>query len=310
MQLERGSFAGHETFPFRYTWLRKAVLLTAEDSGLFRQDDAMVRLGVGKNMVRSIRHWGLATKIIHEDPAVHDNRGRALVPTELGRNLFGPEGWDEYLEDPATLWLLHWQLASTPTPSTTWFWTFNHAPQLQFLKTELITWMGRLVEQQGWSRVANSSLKRDIDCFIRTYVPVRPTRSVPLEDTLDCPLVELGLMREQGKHNYQVMRGHQPSLPDHIFAYALVSYLMNLEVQTKTVPLDDVAFKPGSPGRVFCLSEPALLERVERLDAVTDGTLVYDETAGLRQLFVRELPDPMSLLADYFEEQAAEGRAA
>lgn len=300
LQLERGSFAGHETFPFRYTWLRKAVLAAEDDSGIFRRDDAMVELGVGKNMVRSIRHWGLATGMIHEDPEVHDNRGRALVPTMLGRSLFGEDGWDEYLEDPGTLWLLHWQLASTPSPSTTWFWTFNHAPQLQFEKSELITWMGRLVEQQGWSRVANSSLKRDIDCFIRTYVPVRPTRTMPLEDTLDCPLVDLGLMREQGKHTYQILRSHQPRLPDSIFAYALVDYLKRLDLNTKTVPLDDLAFKPGSPGRVFCLTEPALLERIEQIEVLTDGRLRYDETAGLRQLFVHDLQDPLEMLEVHY----------
>lgn len=306
-QFERGSFAGHETFPFRYTWLRKAVQLTRDDGGAFRSEDAMVRLGVGKNMVRSIRHWALACGVIHEDPSVRDNRGRILCPTDFGDLLIGDGGWDEYFEDPATMWLLHWQLASAATPSTTWFWTFNHAPQLRFTKAELTRWMSNLVEQQGWSRVAESSLRRDVDCFVRTYVPVRPTRTVPLEDTLDCPLVDLGLIREQAKGVFQIMRSDHPSLPDELFAYSLATFVERQQNPARTLPLDVVAFSAGAPGRVFCLSEEALLKRLERLATITDGAMLFDETAGLRQVMVNKLPDPNDLLERCYKRA---GRAA
>ena len=83
--IERGSFAGHETFPLRYAWLRKAVKHVESDPHVFGDDDAMVRLGVGKNMVRSIRHWALVCGVLEETPAVVNNRGRSLQPTPLGR---------------------------------------------------------------------------------------------------------------------------------------------------------------------------------------------------------------------------------
>ena len=66
-QIEHGSFAGHETFPFRYTWLRKAIDLVTADPEAFGREDAMVHLGVGKNMVRSMRHWAMAAGVIEED---------------------------------------------------------------------------------------------------------------------------------------------------------------------------------------------------------------------------------------------------
>ena len=300
MQLERGSFAGHETFPFRYAWLRKGVRLTVDDGGAFRSDDAMVRLGVGKNMVRSIRHWGMACGILEEDPSIRNNRGRVLRPTWLGQLLCGTGGWDEYFEHPATLWLLHWQLASSPAPSTTWFWAFNHAPQLRFTKAELTGWLSNLVEQQGWSRVSESSLRRDVDCFLRTYVPVRPTRTVPLEDTLDCPLVDLGLIREQAKGVFQIMRGDHLGLPDELFAYCLAQFIGQQSGAARTLPLETVAFSAGAPGRVFCLSENALLKRLEQLHVITDGALSFDETAGLRQVMVKEQVDPSKLLRRCF----------
>src|SRR3972149_1998131 len=110
-------FAGHETFTLRYGWLKKAVDAVNEDPLTFTRDDALVRLGVGKNMVRSIRHWGLATGILEEDSQAN-NRGRSIRPSPLGKLLFSRRGLDPYLEDPATLWLLHWQLAGSPESPT------------------------------------------------------------------------------------------------------------------------------------------------------------------------------------------------
>ena len=54
------------------------------------------------------------------DPAVIDAVAAALKAQP------GWAGLDPYLEDPATLWLLHWQIASNLGRATTWFWTFSH----------------------------------------------------------------------------------------------------------------------------------------------------------------------------------------
>ena len=101
----RVSFSGHETFPFRYTWLKKAVDAVGGDEYAFHADDAMVKFGVGKNMVSSMRHWGLATGMLEEGAARRGSRVKPFRATELGALLFRDEGWDPYLEDPGTLWL-------------------------------------------------------------------------------------------------------------------------------------------------------------------------------------------------------------
>src|SRR4051812_34721023 len=108
--VQRGSFAGHETFPLRYTWLHKAVREVTADPEVFGREDALVRFGVGKNMVRAIRHWGLVCGVLEEDRVIPSNRGRFLCATDLGKRLLGENGWDPYMEDPATLWILQWHL--------------------------------------------------------------------------------------------------------------------------------------------------------------------------------------------------------
>ena len=61
--------SGHETFPCRYTWLPKAVRGVAKNPRLlFDEPQAMVELGVGKNMVGSIRFWSQAADIVELKP--------------------------------------------------------------------------------------------------------------------------------------------------------------------------------------------------------------------------------------------------
>src|SRR5436309_10342574 len=111
------SFSGHETFPFRYPWLKKGFDAVREDGEVFVRDDAITTLGVGKNMVRSIRHWCLAAGILEEN-----REGLSgLRPTALGTLLLADAGLDPYLDDPATLWVLHWQIASDRSRASTWF---------------------------------------------------------------------------------------------------------------------------------------------------------------------------------------------
>src|SRR6266851_2769003 len=198
-QLTDVSFSGHETFPFRYAWMKKGVDAVRSDGGVFNRDEAMTLLGVGKNMVRSIRHWCLAAGVVEEFQPDTSVRRFVLRPTEMGESLFGDNGWDPYLEDLATLWILHWRIATNTSRSTTWFWAFSHVYEPEFTRDALTAALVRWVETAGWKRVAETSLKRDIDCFLRTYLPSRHAHANLLEDSLDCPLAELSLLREAGE---------------------------------------------------------------------------------------------------------------
>ena len=171
MSVGRMSFSGHESFPMRYSWLKKAVDGVAADPCAFSREDAMVRFGVGKNMVTSMRHWGLSLGMLKEACVDRKTRGRTLAVTALGASLFRDSGWDPFLEDPGTLWLLHWKLAGHPDRATTWWWVFNHYPSTEFTRQDLQQALESLVAQNEHSRVTSASLKRDIEVFVRTYAP-------------------------------------------------------------------------------------------------------------------------------------------
>ena len=96
-------FARHETFHPRYGWFRKAYSVAARDPHVFVGSNAPVEVGVGKNMTRSIRFWGLAAKLLVEDPEPPRPRSPGVVPTRMGHAIFGKSGWDPFMEDPGYL---------------------------------------------------------------------------------------------------------------------------------------------------------------------------------------------------------------
>ncbi len=289
----RLGFAGHETFPFRYGWLKKAVDAVRRDPQLLSNDQAMVELGVGKNMVQSIRYWGLATKVLSE------GQGRSLEVTPIGSLLL--EKWDPYLEDPASLWLIHWLLINNPARAAVWHLAFTRLNAPEFTKHQLLGSLVELKERYGL-RVQTSSLSRDIDCMVRCYVAVEAkSQKELLEDTFSCPLTELGLILPlRDGEGYRFAIGSKPTLPAEIVGYALLDYMNRVRQERNSIAFADCLYGVGSPGQVFKLDENALVEYLEVLSEISAGALELDDTAGLKQIYRRQTLEPMHLLERYY----------
>ena len=284
-------FSGHETFPFRYPWLKKGFDAVRGDAGVFVRDDAITTLGVGKNMVRAIRHWCLAARVLEE------SEKEGLRASRLGELLLADDGLDPYLEDPASLWLLHWQIATNRYRAATWFWAFSQYHEPEFTRESLYSALHNWTQTLPGKQVAETSLRRDVEVFLRTYVPARHGRAEVAEDSLDCPLIELGLITQPlGSQTYHFRRGRQQSLPDGILLYATLAFWDAVAPAAKTLALAELARQPGSPGRVFKIDESSLVERLETVERLTEGAVTYGETAGLRQLYRRGQVDPLGAL--------------
>ena len=188
-------FSGHQSFALRHTWLTKGVTACADDPAVFSAPDALVRLGVGKNMVEAIKYWCLATRVI--EPSV--SRRTCYEPTDLGRLLFvGEDAWDPYLEDQGSLWLLHWLMATNQTMASTAWYAFNHWLGLEFTRVGLENALSTLAKQKG-TRVAPNSISRDVAVFIRTYSGASGERGESPEDRVDSPLAELRLVHHDAE---------------------------------------------------------------------------------------------------------------
>jgi hypothetical protein len=294
----RPQFAGHETFPIRALWLKKAYDAVADgaDRSIFTANDAIVRFGVGKNMAQAMRHWVLASGFVADAEGM-------MSPTPLGAALLDDEhGLDPYLEHSASLWLLHLALAGSPEMTTTWFWAFNIFGSLSFDRDGLTRGLLTLADERGWKRVAPVTIKRDVDCFIRSYVT--RARGVFIEDAVEPVLVELGLIRPSAiGEAFEFVRGPKASLPDAIFAIALDRFWREMHAEASTLSVEAVCYGRGSPGRVFKLDEESVVERLIRIDEATRGALTWSETAGLKQVVRKSSVDEVAVLSGAYRAE-------
>lgn len=306
------AFARHETFHLRFGWLRKGFTAASQDPGAFSKPDATVELGVGKNMVNAIRYWCQAYKVIEEAPNPDRPRLPHFQPSAFGRQLLGEGGWDPWLEDPASLWLLHWKMLAPGTASLApvWWIAFNLFTQEQFEEYQLSDLVVELSAAAGWKSVMESSIKKDVDCLLRTFA-VRRTGRQTMDDILDCPTRQLGLIAPAvgEAKSWRFVTGPKPSLPPAIVAYACLDFLADVGRNERTISIARLANDPGAPGRAFRLTESNLY------DILVDSTktlrqMRVAEPAGLRQLIVDE--DVVTLrdqvVSDYY--RASQEKAA
>ena len=291
-------FSGHETFPIRYGWLKKAfdAVRATEDSGadnreVFTGDDAIARFGVGKNMVAAMRHWATVTGVIRES-----RDRRRFVTTEMGRRVFANDGLDPFMEDSTTAWLIHWRLCGNAT-KTTWYWAFHHFPSLSFDRDTLVQGLQKLADDCHWTRASLATIRRDVSCFTRTYVAHGGTGSYSVEDGLESPLTELGLIRSTGRRDgFRFVRGPKPSLGAGVFGLAVTEYWNKAFRTSNTLSFEALAHEPGCPGRAFQLEANDVVEMLVALEEATRGVYQWSETAGLKQLIrTRPLSDEETL---------------
>lgn len=283
-------------------WLKKGVDAVMDDPNVFASEEATVTLGVGKNMVASIRHWCQTAGLIKPK---HDAQ-RGLKVTSLGEAILAEDGLDPYLDDPVTLWLIHWQIARERDRATTWFWAFNVFNQLEFTSDSLTNGVMDWAERHKKSTrpLSANTIKRDVNCFIRTYCPSPSLKkNAVLEDTFECPLVELNLIVKLADENrYQFQRCAKLTLPGEVVAWAIARFWEEQRFSNKdNLSFSELMYAESSPGRVFKLDEDSMTLYLERLDAITDRTFQYDETAGLKQLFRRGNVDSIKLLEEAYE---------
>jgi hypothetical protein len=278
-------FSGHETFPLRQMWLKKAFERMI-DGGLikkstFTDESAIAAFGVGKNMVSSIRHWALACGIMFED-------GEGYRVGGLAMEILRDGGLDPYAENPTTAWLAHWQLAGRCYRSTTWHWVFNHVTAPTFTRQELEEPLARYARDlDPKHRLSNSTLSRDLETCLRSYAP-RAAGGSP-EDFAEPLLGELGLLQEVHKGQYAFRRGPKASLHDGVFAYALIDFWDRTADGQSSLAFEAVAYAEGSPGRVFKLDEESIAQRLISLADFTGGRLAWTDSAGLRQVHRKPL---------------------
>ena len=284
--ISRGEFGRHETFTPRYGWLKKGYDAVKSDGNIFKAPDAIERLGVGKNMVRSIRYWCQAFKIIKP-------KDGSMVPTELGKKLLDDKGWDPFLEDVASLWLLHWQLFLPPLEAVSWSFAFNRCNLWSFDIKQLGKVIHNSIQKYpNFTKRSEKTFYRDASCIIRMYNDL----SLEKDSEIECPFTQLGIIQKAEEGNQACFdTGIKQNLPALIFAASCFSYIHYASSGQKKITLYRLTHDINSPGVAFKVPESAVGDYLHKAKSELNGFNLVD-VMGSQQLHIEK--DPHSLYWD------------
>ena len=263
-------FGGHQSFHLRDQWLYKGIYWTNQShQTLFNDTEkAMQELGVGKNMVESIRYWLKATNLVE----CH-TKGFAL--TDTAKKILER---DPYFELDGTLFLIHYLLVTNKEEATTWYWFFNHFSADEFEKESLENAFSAYIQIHTDRKIKNTTLDKDLSCLLRMYQSIQWAGKKNPETETPSPFTKYGWVDKKGEKFIR----NRLSINDfniHIFAHILYIFWKNHLSQSESIQLEDVSLKENSPGRIFHFSLEEMNDLIE-ICSKTHAYLSYSRTGG------------------------------
>ena len=278
----RYSFSGHESFFCKPLWLKKAY--DAMNAGVnFSSPDAVAALGVGKNMVASIRFWSRAFGLSENDNS-----------TQFANAIFNSErGFDPYLEDEGTIWLLHYFIIKKQIASLyhLTFLDFQREKK-EFDRNQLQAFIRRKCNVPEQKNVYNeNTVKKDIAVLLHNYVSPSDVKSY---EDFSSIFLDLGIIHSIGADKYSFNDTAVGHIPPDILLYTLIDY----KGSDSTISLDGMQ----ELALIFGLSLSGFIELVREIVSLHPKDLTYTDNSGVKNLqFIHDI-DAEEVLNHYYKE--------
>ena len=274
-------YSGHESFTCKTLWLKKGYDHIKNKKN-FNAPDAVVQLGVGKNMVASIRYWMKAFGMTKNDNL-----------TFIADYLFASDtGKDPFIEDLGTLWLLHYLLVSTgeATLYNILFTQLQRERRVFDYHHVLNIVKRKMLEDGKQNQYNENTVKKDLGTLLLNYV--LPQKAKALDD-YGALLIDLDLIRIEvdNKRFYFNIEGKR-QIPWQIFLYAVIKTKGN-DMAVSYDTLQEI-------GLMFCMSDIEVIEICNVIVEHYEGMISYSDVAGIRQLlFIKNFKE-VDILNEYY----------
>lgn len=266
-------FRAHDTFFIRKGWLYKGMKNVLEDEYIFMgtSGNSMDVLGIGSNMVKSLRYWLQATGLTIEP--ISGKRFQEITP--FGNLILEH---DKYIEEMGTLWLLHYKLASNIDEATSWYYFFNEFKQNEFTRDDFIMHLENYIRMNGEDAKGTRILTDDFNCIINTYIPrikSNPEKVNP-ENNIDCPLGELSLIDIQNKKE-KIYKKSIPKL-DTIHPIIVLAIIVD-NADNNEIRISSILNDKCNAGKILNLDIITLTSMLSKIELM--GYIKVIRTAGL-----------------------------
>lgn len=291
------TFSGHDTFHCRHLWLKKGYdFINAGKK--FSDIDAVVELGVGKNMVSAIQHWMKAFGLMDKNTKL----------TDFAHYIFSEDtGKDPYLEDDATLWLLHYQLIKQDYASIyNLFFNNLRKERLEFSKENAVMYLSKKVEEAKQNAVSRNTLESDFDAFIKTYLR-GDISAKEKEDSLSGILVDLDLLQDEKRIDddkkitnfYSINKNSNTQIADEILLFVI----LDNEDFKQSISLNKLELDNNQLGNVFLMNKSEISNRLTTIAEnrnFQNFNIVYSDQAGIKELQIKNRLDKFTALDIYY----------
>ena len=266
-------FGGHQSFHLRDQWLYKGIYWTDQSPQILvnnkrSTEKAMQKMGVGKNMVDSIRYWLKAANLIKLNHT-------GYILTETAVKILKK---DPYFELDGTLFLIHYLLAANKDEATTWYWFFNHFSADEFEKESLENAFSAYIQIKANKKIKDTTLDKDLNCLLRMYQSVKWTGKKNPETETPSPFTKYGWIEKKAE-KFVRNKLNINDFDIHVFSYILYIYWKNHLGQPESVKLEDLSIKENSPGRIFHFSLEEMNDLIEDCSKA-HSYLNYSRTGG------------------------------
>ena len=294
-QITKFTFSGHDTFHCRHLWLKKGYDFI-KNGRKFTDDDAVVELGVGKNMVSSINFWMRAFGIIDKDGLL----------TDFADCILDDNGNDPYIEDEATLWLLHYQLVSQNIAST-YSLIFNELrrEKIEFTRDNFIAFVVRKAEELDLSQINKNTVSKDFEVLAKMYIRT-DAQSNDREDTFSGLLTELNIIQEEKRkvddktvNFYSISTEEKSEIPDEVLLYTI----LDKDNFDKSISLYTIEQEPNQAGSVFAIGRTGLINKIESIASnkkFKKYSITFNDHAGIKELQFQTKPNKFEILKEYY----------
>ena len=304
-------YRGHETFSIRKNWLAKGMEAVHANPGIFTDKTfaPMEELGIGRNMVVSLRYWMKAVGLTEEKKS-DKTRKNETVFSPLGKIIYEH---DRFVEEAGTLWLLQAELASNKDFATSWYFFFNEFNMTEFSKDDFVSELLKFDKGNGGS-TALSSFESDVECIVNTYVSrFKNAAEIDPEDNIESPFAELGLVDSMGgeRKMYRKVIPPKQNIPPVVFLAVLYHMCEKNRNDARAyenleIPLSDIQNRKNGAGKLFNLDVITLMDILSELESRDFVKVV--RTAGLdvvRLLAWKDLDESESYkkcVEEYYKE--------
>ena len=277
----------HESFSIREGWLAKGIKNVKEYGNVFALQNATDILGIGTNMVKSLKYWMTATKLIEE-------KNREIMLSDFGSII---NEYDPYLEDIFSWWLIHINMITNIDDAYIYNLFFNKCNIKTFTKRELYEKLYALLINEKLTFNENI-LQDEVNMIIKTYT-IDEKIDNP-ENNFICPLSELNLLKKVDRDTYEKNRPEIRNLPFWVVYYIICLLLDDRD----NISIDELLKEENSPAKLLNMDKNLINEYLDEMKK--NDLIIINRTAGLNMVYLKKKLSLNEIAEEYFYKSDSE----